>query len=422
VRGGTKSPRASWAAWAVAALVAAAGVGRARAETVYAVIPSLTLGITDNARAAPSSTGMNEGDGFGTATLLGSGRYEGAHGVHTLSAFAAYTRFLEGHGIDTATGGLGWASLLHLTSTLDLTLGAGIGIARTGGVNAGDLTTVTPQGTKAGSAMFVNATASQGLLYKPSARSTYSESLAVQQVRYLDAPDLPTTTIIVGGGRATRLYGLNAFFLDLHVADTYTPIDPLLSAGRFAEGHTFFASLEAGWERDLTPTWSTELMAGPVALFKLEGPAVIAPAGAASLRYRRLPWFATLTVTQTPAPDIFLSEATISDMVMARVALPLSRSETFFVTGFAGYIYARIANNQGSLQRAFDQRTAGVALAARSHTLPLAGSLQYLIVDQHGSSQAGRVVPDFEQQMVLLTVSGVFRLGPGTPPLFSGTP
>ena len=85
-------------------------------------------------------------------------------------------------------------------------------------------------------------------------------------------------------------------------------------------------------------------------------------------------------MAQQAAPNLFLGEATLNDQVLARFALPLTRAELVFVTGFASYIYARLANDQGTLGRAFDQRTAGAGISARVLSLPFVANLQYTII------------------------------------------
>ena len=71
-------------------------------------------------------------------------------------------------------------------------------------------------------------------------------------------------------------------------------------------------------------------------MFTPEGNGIIAPAGVASLIFARHPWFATLAVSQQASPNLYLGQATLNDAALARVALPLTRSDLLFVTGFAG--------------------------------------------------------------------------------------
>jgi hypothetical protein len=134
----------------------------------------------------------------------------------------------------------------------------------------------------------------------------------------------------------------------------------------------------------------------------------------------RFPWFASLSVMQTPALNLFFGETTITEQAILRVALPLTRSELLYVGGYGGYAYARIATNQDVLARAYDQVLGGASLVARHSRLPLSASLSYIVVSQRGTTAPGRSVSDLAYQAVMLNVAGNFAWGPGTPPLFGG--
>src|SRR5581483_8545735 len=186
----------------------------------------------------------------------------------------------------------------------------------------------------------------------------------------------------------------------------------------FAQGQTFMAELMAGWEHDLGAVWTSVLAAGPMVVFQLGGPYVLAPAAVAGITYHRRPWFASLTLSQTPAPNLYIGAMTVNDEAFLRLALPLTRSERVYVAGFASYIYARIPENQLDLRRAYDQQTAGASLTAQAKQLPLAAGLQYTITVQHGGNLQVGSAPDLERQVLMLTVTGLFAWGPGTAPLF----
>jgi hypothetical protein len=405
----------------VAALVPGAAAP-ARADVVLQLVPSLGVGITDNA-ANSTMEAARATDGFTTVALAASGRSTGALTTHSLAYQLAYTRFFQSLGPSTLTNGLAWTSAFKPTARLDIALTASVLLSRLARVDATDLTTVMPQASVAGTNYFLSTAVGQTLLYQPTGTRTFEQGLTVAQVRYLGAPeDLPTTTFVQGRARAGLLVGLNNYFLDVQLSDAYTPVDPAMTVGIFASGHTLLGRVLAGWQRELSPSWSSVIAAGPTALAKPEGPVILAPAGYATLNFARRPWFATLTVAQQAAPNLFLGEATLNDQVLARLALPLTRTDLVFVTGFASYIYARLANDQGTLGRAFDQRTAGAAVSGRVQSLPFVATLQYTIIDQDGSALGGRVVPDLFRQTLILSVSGVFMWGKGTPPLFGGGP
>ena len=405
-------------------LVAALAPGAAapaRADMILQLVPSLGVGITDNAANATTDAARRS-DGFATVALGASGRSTGALTTHSLAYQLAYTRFFQSLGPSTLTNGLAWTSAFKPTARLDVALTASVLLSRLARVDPNDLTTVMPQAAVGGTNYFLSTAVGQTLLYQPTGTRTLEQGLTVAQVRYLGASsDLPTTTFIQGRARGSLQVGLNSYFLDVQLSDAYTPVDPAI-VGASATGHTLLARVLAGWQRELSPSWSSSIAAGPTALAKPEGPVIIAPAGYATLNFARRPWFATLTVAQQAAPNLFLGEATLNDQVLARLALPLTRTDLVFVTGFASYIYARLANDQGTLGRAFDQRTAGVGVSGRVQSLPFVATLQYTIIDQNGSALGGRVFPDLFRQTLLLNVSGVFMWGKGTPPLFGGGP
>ena len=116
-------------------------------------------------------------------------------------------------------------------------------------------------------------------------------------------------------------------------------------------------------------------------MFRVDGTGgVLAPAGTAIVNYRRVPWYASLSAMQTPAPNLYLGGAIMTDQVMARLALPLSRSELFFIGGYGGYTYARMANGIGDLQRNYDQFMGGLSLYGRMHKFPLTGAISYVAI------------------------------------------
>ena len=143
------------------------------------------------------------------------------------------------------------------------------------------------------------------------------------------------------------------------------PPDPL------STGNVFFGQLLAGWGHEMSPTWSSQVQAGPAIIFKVGGPTVLSPAGLVALDYARLPWFMSFTASQAPAPNLLIAQATVTDQVIARVAMPLGRSENLYVGGFASYIYAREATSGGSLTRAYDQIQGGASLFYRSQKSPI---------------------------------------------------
>ena len=138
------------------------------------------------------------------------------------------------------------------------------------------------------------------------------------------------------------------------------------------------------------------------------------------MNYRRVYWFATLTASQTAEPNVFIAAATISDQAMLRFALPLSRSERYYVLGYGGYTYARLVDSTGTY-RGYDLWTLGASLTARSEHIPLWGSLDYTFSSQLGNiDTSGGSIPNLERQALLFTIGGAFTTGREQPPIFHG--
>jgi hypothetical protein len=418
---------ASTVSAAAAALLAATATtavlpGRARADIIYEMAPAVAVGVTDNSLA--TSTGApRQADDFANASLNVRGRYTARTSSHGLGLRLSYTQFFGPESVDTVSGEAGWSSAFTLSALLELRVSAGATLSRTSRIDPGDLVNNVPQGAVGGTNLYLRSGASQQLTYQPTPRRRYIEALSFENLHYLRTsgvviPDTTNVSLRLVGEWAP--FARDTFTLSAQIADSYRARNPLLPEQDFSQGHTFLTYLLAGWRRELSVAWSSDLQAGPLMIFKLNGTAVIAPAAVASINYRSVPWFATLTLSQLPIPNLFLGEATITDQALVRLALPLTARELVLVAGYAGLSYARIANRDSSVTRAYDQRTAGLSINARLPNLPFWASLSYYIVDQDGSNAAGRMIPDLVRQTLFIGVGGTFQYGPGAPPNFGG--
>jgi hypothetical protein len=231
----------------------------------------------------------------------------------------------------------------------------------------------------------------------------------------------PTTTLLTLALSGNRLVGRETLMLDLMVSDMVTQFDSSVAVDPSRTGHTLFARLLAGWRHELSTFWSTTLQAGPSVIVRLDGNGVLAPAAVATLGYANMPWYAALTLAQTPMAHPYVGEATITDQALARLAVPVARSERIFVGGYGGYIYARVANGEAQLDRLFDAFVAGASLTYRFKSVPLAAAASYMVLSQRGSSLPGRgEIADYARQYMLISLRADLAWGPGTPPLFGG--
>jgi hypothetical protein len=414
--------RSSPVVWVVAAAIASLAGRQARAggEVITDLSPTVGIGATDNVTTAGGVTERTS-DGFGTAGGALRLRYEGARSTSALSYRLLWTRYVESNIPATIFSSLAVMSSLAPTATLNVQLHANVDVTRASNFDPANPTLVSPTAAAPGTSLYLATTAGEDLGYQPNSRRGYGESLSVSQVRYLEtAMPLPTTTFVSGAARATRLVGREVFTLDVAVGDSFTTVEPALMQGTFAQGHTILAQALVGWRHEVSPYWTTQLQAGPSMIAKLSGTGVIAPAATATISYARTPWIASASAVQSPAPNLFFGDATITDQAIVRLALPVLRSELVYVGGFGGYLYGRIANDQLQLSRDFDQFVAGLSLFARFGRMPFAGSVNYMVLSQRGSSLPGHEIPDLARQAVMVNITGVLAWGKGTPPLFAG--
>ena len=112
--------------------------------------------------------------------------------------------------------------------------------------------------------------------------------------------------------------------------------------------------------------------------------------------------------------------ASLNDQVFVRLALPVDTRELVVVSGYAGFIYARTADANANLVRAYDQETVGAILSVQFGLLPLAGSLDYNFVDQHGGPGVLIAVLDLQAPRVHAAPHRRAGVRSGTPPLSEG--
>jgi hypothetical protein len=409
-----------------AMMVSGWGGGEARADVIYELTPVAGAGATNNAfvtAMGQSTAAASFGYAGGTARV----RYRGALVEHALGYHLTYTKFLLENGPDALSQSAAWVSTVALSARWALHFGARALLTRSSGVDPSNPATVVPQGGTAGSFLYLTTVATQGATYQPDPRRSYAEMLTVGTFRYLESTIAgmpvarPNTTLVTVALSGSQLVGRETLMMELSASDMYTDYDSTVGIDPSRRGHTVFGRLLAGWKHDLSPSWSTTLQAGPSVIARFDGNGVVAPAAIATLAYASVPWFAGLTAQQTPMANAYLGEATITDQLIARLGLPLGRSERVFVGGYGGYVYARVANGEAQVDRLYDAFVGALTLTARFRSLPLAAAATYSVMSQRGSALPGRgEVADFGRQYVLLTIRGDFSWGPGTPPLFGG--
>jgi hypothetical protein len=399
VRSRAKAERRLVAVLAVAAAVSFGSPARVRAEVVYDLAPSAGVGITDNANL--TSTPLS--DEFSILGASARARYLGAAATHSLGYRLAWTHYYEGHGIDNLSNEITLLSVFNVSRKLELHLNADAILSRVSRIPLGNpATALPPQGAAGGNDLFLAVTGGEELVYHPDGRWEYLESLNATRVHYLQSPSPPDTLTLNARGRVDRLVGLNSYSLEM------------TSLGTLAGSNSLIMQLLAGWRREISLRWTGEVQLGLTGIFLPHVSPSVGPAGNASLGYRRIAWFANLSVARVPTPNLFLGAPTINNQAVLRLVLPLNQTETAAIAGTAGYVYANPVNDQ--FTKAFDQRSAGVVLSSKFGRLPVFGSLEYTVLSQHNNPNVP-IAPNLFRQVLMLNINGLFTFGPGTPPI-----
>lgn len=392
--------------------------GTANAETTFDLLPTATVGVTTNATAVVNGAR----DEFSIIGATGRLQHRAARSTHSLSYRLGYTKYFQGNGTDTLTNELLGQSSFDLARALELRLNAGAVLSRTS--QAGTLGLLVPQASATGSAMFLATTAGEEMAYAPTARWRFSESFTYSRVNYLfvdPAPNRRPSTSLTGGGRVDWLHALDTYSLDARVTDFITTdIAATATTPELNGGHMLLAQALLGWRRELSLAWSAELQGGAAFLSNGPNPDLYVPAGIATVGFRRLTWFVTLQASQLPVVNLFQAFASVNDQASLRLTLPLDTRELTIVSAIGGVIYARAADAQGNLSRAYDQQTGGVRVSGRHPRLPLSAALEYLFIHQNGGPGVGIPVQDLIRHTFMLHLTAAFSWGPGTPPLLEG--
>jgi asparagine synthase (glutamine-hydrolysing) len=321
-----------WVTLALAVgFVPAAGGGAFAAEIVAAVDTDLGLGITDNASASVPEFAHR--DELATAVAGAAVRYRGTRAQHSLGYNLTGRWYFEGYGPSGLTHSAIWQTTATLTQKLMLDVGASAGYSRTGAFESVDVRYVTATVKPIGDVRYVTYAANEALTYSPNPRRTFSQSFGAQQTHVVaQAPmqEIPDSTLIGGTVRFAQDLARDQLNADVMVSRLTT-----IYASGSGNLQWLLVQALAGWKRDLSLRWSLEGRGGALGVFLLDGVrGVVAPAWQVNASYKNELWFATLSVMQAPVPNPFGGYATINDAVTLRAALPLTRSELYFLTGY----------------------------------------------------------------------------------------
>jgi len=401
---------------------------RAHAEATYDLLPSATLGVTDNATAAPTGSGRVHSGVFSTLTALGRIRKLTLRSDNSLGLRVGDTFYWSGGGPTALTVELGGVSAMTLGASWQLRLSAASTYGQTSSPTRVDINSALPSVVPSAANPYLSASASEEALYEASPRTRLVQALRFAGVDYLNRGNPPANSLgvpavhysfVLGAMlRFERDIGDNLLVVEGDVADSVAPGRESSGIPNLAD-QVWLTELVAGWRRDFGLEWSGELKAGALGIFDDLGTHFIEPAVIGTVGYRQLYWFATVTASQQAAPNVFIAAATLNDSVLARLALPIGTSERYYVLGYGGYTYARLVDIEG-IHKGYQLWTGGASLTARSTRYPLWGSVDYTISSQEGNIPNGGTIPTLERQQLMLTIGGSFTTGPEPPPIFHG--
>ena len=153
-------------------IVAGASAAPARAELVFALQPTLSIGYTDNAAAEASSGASNattKGDGLAILSSTERLLYRGTTAEHEVGYRLAVTRYFNGRGVDSASHEVAAISLLHLSRVTDLRFNATGSLSRTSSVITAVGPTSTPQAAVPGSSQYLSVSAGEDVTFESDA-------------------------------------------------------------------------------------------------------------------------------------------------------------------------------------------------------------------------------------------------------------
>jgi hypothetical protein len=411
---------------AAALLVALSGAAHAQlAEQVYA---NASGGATSNALSAPDNMpALIQPDEF-TAVRAGlQATYIGRRSDQTLAYAYAGTFYATYQGGDMQNHDLGWRFHTAPTGTTDLRVVADASyshlsamnpLAASSAVTPPNPSMMTTGAMPAGAASFVGLSAGTIGSYQPNGRYTWGEYTTLSEILPVGDSTLARSFSVAQNLHFDRNWGVNAFTTDLllsflDASAVTAPATATTPATSKPANEAGGAQIIAGWKRD----YSAHLqgMAGAGALFtkSFSGSGfTVVPAAQATVHYQRGIALAQASLAQGAQSNQLLGQYLVTDVLSAGLYLSLDKLERFHVAGFGSAQHASLISN-GSLSTAADLLVADVGLSYRPLQWSFVVSLYYNYQDQIGYTVNGVGTPSLHRQLVLLTVTGVWKSDTG---------
>ena len=395
------------------------GAWPARAAVIYQLSPSTSVGATSNATVTSTSNPSI----VSSLSLVARLRAETPRVKTSLGYRIGFTHFFDPGVNDTLSHEATGTAAFELTRDLSLSFNGMATISRFSNVGT---TPIEGQAALPNADLYVASSLGEMLTYAATQRLRFSQGFRVDRLDYL------TSTLQVGaggqpssslGGDLRADYGWTRDTVSLTARGGYLIASggldaagmPLMTAGSaYAEGL-------AGWRREFSLAWWAEIDGGAAAMRSPSGRTTWIPAAIGTLEYRYVPWYATLTVQHGPTVNMFLGTVSVNDGASVHLTLPLDRADMVIVSGFGTYSRGRPADpaDVNAAIYSYNQLSVGSVLSVRFRSLPMFGSVMYTLIDQHGTSPTGPPL-DILRHTLMVSLTGAFQWGPGTPPLVSG--
>jgi hypothetical protein len=413
-------------------LLSLAGSLPVRAQVVGQAIASVSEGATNNALNAPDGAGVSP-DTFTTVHAIAQLAYTGAVQNQTLRYIYTGTFYADHSEADGQDHAIAW--MLNATPTARMVLRAQATatylsltnadpLAPAGALNPQMVGGMTFTALPAGPARLYDLNAGATAIYTPSATQIWSDTVTSTAVR-------PITTNVARSFSVTNdvhfehLWGRDALTLDF--LQTYldgTPA-PVMGQPPPVSAQTGGLGVMAGWRRLFSPSVNGGAGAGVMVseAFAAGSHPELAPIAQAFVRYQFGLATADATAAQTAQIVQYLAQYLITDSLTSRVFLPLDRLERFHLVGFGTAQHGSQLIG-GSLYSAVDLLTADVGVTFKPLHYPLLAALDYAVEDQIGHALPMGVnapatvaaFPNLHRQMVLLTLTGIWRTDTGLRP------
>ncbi|HEY2901736.1 MAG TPA: hypothetical protein VGL59_14230 [Polyangia bacterium] len=399
-------------------------LGRGPASaTVLDISPRVAVGVADSKLyGQPDDPAIGTGRlEFGTFVLNTGLTNNGGRVANRFGYAFTLTRYPQAPELNS-TGHTGLvSSTINIDGHTTMSLLANASVFKTTNIGfispytAGTIPTM-PSVAAAATELF-NLSASENLAYQATGRDRWLQSLSAAYSSSISGPPLPEVLTVGAGVRRDRIAGKDTYSLAV-TAGEFFRLDPAKDpTTAYLNGSVISTQVLAGWRRDYSARLSTELQGGVVAFYGIQTHSVaMAPAGSATLSYQLVPWFATLTVSQSPSVNVYAPEALITDAVTLRLALPLTKRGNLLLSGLGGYAYSRRVTAEEHFAvatRVFDTLSFGASLAYLFERLPITVALDYSNYSVRGSQTDLSSYPSTARSFLALSVAGAFGFGEG---------